>query len=1607
MATYVNDLRLKEIATGDSSGSWGTETNTNLELIAEAMGHGSEAIANASTHTITMADGSTDEFRSTFLRLTGGGQACTVTLAPNTLSHTWIMRNETSAALTLSQGSGANVVIAAGQTKIVATDGAGSGAVVYEMDDLELANNLAVGGTLGVTGALTGSSTIQGTTITATTAFVPDASDGAALGTTSLEFSDIFLADGAVINLGDDQDTTLTHVADTGILLNSTRQLQFGDSGTYIHQSADGVLDLVSDTEIEINATTIDINGNADISGTIAAGGVVTANAGVVVDNITIDGTEIDLSSGDLTLDVASDIILDSDAGNWRFKDAGTAVLEIGRGGTGDGPSLFSAISDADMVFKGNDGGSAITALTLDMSAAGAATFNSTVTSTKFIADQFTSASGDVTFRRGGSSTARLLIENGTTTSGQNLAVTGTLTPSGVLTANAGVVVDNITIDGNEIDCGSGNLTLDSAGDIILDADGADITLSDAGTGFGNFKNSSSDFVIQSLVQDKDIKFLGNDNNSDVTALILDMSAAGAATFNAGATFSGIVTSSGANTSTNVTSSQTHGIALQNTSNTDGNFISVDFFNSTGFITGRIGAEFQDAGDRNTDLYFATRANSGSLTEQLRITSTGAATFNSGMVVNESGADADFRVESDDNTHMLFVDASVDRVGVGAAPMTNGSTFQVTSDSTESTNMQLTLRGASDTNKQMVMGFDTTANTAHVTTQIAGSAPTSLIFKTGDVVFNEASSDSDFRVESNDNTHMFFVDAGNNNVGIGTNAPSGSGLHVHDSTGGEQFISSSNSAMRFVSTGGVNFIQSGTATSSSSAADLIFTNVGGTGEVFRIAADGSLSTATSGTNNVRFGANAGNSIVSGGIRNTLIGDDAGTSITTGDSNVAVGFGALDAEDTGSSSTALGAFALSAQDTDTNAYNTAVGASAGLSITTGIKNILIGALSGDAITDADGNVAMGHSTLSSNVLGSYSVAVGFRALNNQNPASAADMYNTAVGTDAGVSVTTGIKNTIVGGLAGDAITTGNSNVAIGYEALSTEDGDDANVAVGFGALKTQNAGTTAYNTSVGYNAGTAITTGLVNTLIGGLAGDAITDADSNVAVGYASLSQNVLGSFSTAIGTGALAAQNPDSAANMYNVAVGAGAGNVVSTGTENTLVGGLSGDAVTDGGANVALGYAALGAEVRGNRAVALGHSALTTQSFNSSTANYNIGVGFHAGTSITTGINNVLVGGLAGDAITDADYNVGVGTGSLGTNVLGSRSTALGTNALFAQNPASAADMYNVAVGYEAGLSVTTGVQNTIVGAEAGDALTDADYNTAVGFRALGTDTLGNRSTALGYRALNTQNFDSATDTYNTAVGFQTGYSITTGTQNTFLGSLAGDATDDGAQNVAVGYLALSANCGDANTAVGRACLSQVTGGANTAMGQSAGGSVTSGGNNLLLGQDSGLTGSPGGAISTASNIIVLGDENISAANIQVSLTVASDERDKTDFADLALGLNFVKDLKPVTYKWDKRSKYGDKTADDYDLNAQTPDGTHKEPQLDVGFKAQEVEALEKAAGHKIADQTNLLTTLSGDGKQYGMQYEKFVPILVKAIQEQNSLIESLTARVKTLEGG
>jgi hypothetical protein len=113
-----------------------------------------------------------------------------------------------------------------------------------------------------------------------------------------------------------------------------------------------------------------------------------------------------------------------------------------------------------------------------------------------------------------------------------------TLNVSGVLTANAGIKVDDITIDGSEIDLsGSGNFTVDVGGNIILDSNGGIVNFKDDGTSYGRFKNNSNTFEIKSQVSDGDIKLMGNDGGVEVTALRLDMSDAGTAHFNYRAVF--------------------------------------------------------------------------------------------------------------------------------------------------------------------------------------------------------------------------------------------------------------------------------------------------------------------------------------------------------------------------------------------------------------------------------------------------------------------------------------------------------------------------------------------------------------------------------------------------------------------------------------------------------------------------------------------------------------------------------------------------------------------------------------------------------------------------------------------------------------------------------------------------------------------------------------------------------------------------------------------------------------------------------------------------------------------------------------------------------------
>jgi hypothetical protein len=152
MATYVNDLRLKEIATGDESGTWGTSTNTNLELIGEAVSYATqESFSSDANVTTTVADGAADPARAFYFKVTSSGSLSAtrvLTIAPNTMSRVQIIENATSGSqiINIKQGSGATVNIPNGETRMVYMDGAGSGAAVVDaLADINIGGKVTVG----------------------------------------------------------------------------------------------------------------------------------------------------------------------------------------------------------------------------------------------------------------------------------------------------------------------------------------------------------------------------------------------------------------------------------------------------------------------------------------------------------------------------------------------------------------------------------------------------------------------------------------------------------------------------------------------------------------------------------------------------------------------------------------------------------------------------------------------------------------------------------------------------------------------------------------------------------------------------------------------------------------------------------------------------------------------------------------------------------------------------------------------------------------------------------------------------------------------------------------------------------------------------------------------------------------------------------------------------------------------------------------------------------------------------------------------------------------------------------------------------------------------
>ncbi len=366
MATYVNDLRLKEIATGDEAGTWGTSTNTNLELIAEAFSFGTEAITtNADTHTTTIADGSTDPGRSMFLKYTGTlDSTCTITIGPNTVSKLWFIENATSGSqsIIIKQGSGATITILNGQTKAIYSDGAGSGgAMVDAFTDLSVPS-FFVSGDLDVDGT--------------TNLDVVDIDGAVDFASTTTHAGNASFADNAKAIFGAGSDLQIFHDGSTSIITDQgTGFLALRGDGNVSLQSADGTENkLVASTDGAVtlyhdnSAKLATTSTGVDVTGTVTADGLTVDGTSALGGAVTITETGTGSSAGPfLNLHRDSSSPADSDLiGIIQFQgeDDGSNVTAYGTiagkiadvtGGTEDGVLLFNVIA----------AGSSLDALTL------------------------------------------------------------------------------------------------------------------------------------------------------------------------------------------------------------------------------------------------------------------------------------------------------------------------------------------------------------------------------------------------------------------------------------------------------------------------------------------------------------------------------------------------------------------------------------------------------------------------------------------------------------------------------------------------------------------------------------------------------------------------------------------------------------------------------------------------------------------------------------------------------------------------------------------------------------------------------------------------------------------------------------------------------------------------------------------------------------------------------------------------------------------------------------------------------------------------------------------------------------------------------------------
>lgn len=493
---------------------------------------------------------------------------------------------------------------------------------------------------------------------------------------------------------------------------------------------------------------------------------------------------------------------------------------------------------------------------------------------------------------------------------------------------------------------------------------------------------------------------------------------------------------------------------------------------------------------------------------------------------------------------------------------------------------------------------------------------------------------------------------------------------------------------------------------------------------------------------------------------------------------------------------------------------------------------------------------------------------------------------------------------------------------------------SNIAIGDNALSSVTS-SALYNTAVGNNALTSMTASYRCTAVGYNSLYNVTDGNDNIAIGQSAGYSLTTGDYNTAVGNQAINHNTTDSG----TTAVGyfSGGGDLLTGGTFVGYYAGNYNSSSKD--YQTAIGYlasndnygdysTAVGAYSMSDgdhyQCTAVGYDALGRSS--TSSAWYNIAIGAYSGIGIYSGDNNVFVGNSTNVITTNTGNAVGIGSNAKAED----NCVSVGYQAMYS---ATTSSDNNVCVGYQAGYDLDGGDYCVFVGYSAGYAGGTGSYNTGTGYNSLDALTTGAYNVASGGSSLG--NVTDASS--NTGIGHNAGFNVSSGSNNTFLGRNAGYWQDGSGTN-----------------------------------------GLTTGSNVMCLGYEA----VPSSA--TATNEITLGDNDITTLRCNVTtISSLSDERDKTAIADLTYGLDFINDMRPVEFTWNRRDgSFGAKP--------------------DIGFIAQELNDVELS--HSSSSRTRLVNW--DNPEKLEADYVRSYPILVKAVQELSAKCNALEARIAMLEG-